>query len=480
MTTSSPNRRPQTGVRLPLWALGLIAIVLLIILVGSSVWLFRTVREMTAAWEVTNPDFGVVEEPAVNDPAVSPDQPLPTRATNSVSPLISLAAESITPWQGQERITILMLGIDQRCDETGPNHTDSMMLLTIDPVGLSAGILSLPRDMWVSIPNVGVDRINQANYFGEAYNYPGGGPALAMETVESLLGVKIDYYAAVNFDAFVQIVDEIGGIDLIVPEAIDDPTYPDRCYGYEPFSIAAGEQHLDGGMALKYARTRATFGGDVDRAGRQQAVVLAVRDRILRLEMLPQLVRGGPAIWGALQGNVRTNLTLEEALQLALLVQDIPRSSIKTAVINFDYVYPETTPDGRQVLVPIRDNIRQLRNTLFTPPVIPTPEIQNLPGLMADENARVAIYNGTPVFGLASETQAYLLANNVNITEVGNADTATYRTTQIIDYGNHPNTQRFLIQLMGIPPLNISNGENPDGDFDLMIILGNDWRVPDQ
>jgi polyisoprenyl-teichoic acid--peptidoglycan teichoic acid transferase len=480
MTSSSPNRRPQSGVRLPLWALGLIGITILLIVVGSSVWLFRSVREITAAWEVTNPDFGVVEEPAATSNETPGNQPTSTRPPNPAAPALNLAAESIPPWRGQERVTILMLGIDQRCDETGPNHTDSMMLLTIDPVGLSAGILSLPRDMWVDIPNVGVDRINQANYYGEAYNYPGGGPALALETVEALLGVKIDYYAAVNFDAFVEIVDEIGGIDLIVPEAIDDPTYPDRCYGYEPFSIAAGEQRLNGATALKYARTRATLGGDVDRAGRQQAVVLAARERVLRLEMLPQLIRSAPAIWQTLQGNVRTNMTLEEALQLALLVQDIPRSSIKTAVIDYDYVYPETTPDGRQVLVPIRDNIRQLRNNLFTPPVIPTPQIHNLPALMAGENARVAVYNGTAVFGLAGETQAFLLNNGVNVTDVGNADSATYRTTQIIDYGNHPNTQRFLVQLMGIPPLNISSGENPEGDFDLLIILGNDWRVPDQ
>lgn len=480
MTSSSPNRRSSTKVRLPLWALGAIVIALLFILVGSSIWLFRTVREMTAAWEVTNPEFSVVEEPTATAGEVPNNPALVTRPSNSPAPDLSLVSENIPPWRGQERVTILLLGIDQRCDETGPNHTDSMMVVTIDPVGLSAGILSLPRDMWVDIPNVGVDRINQANYFGEAYNYPGGGPALAVETVEALLGVKINYYATVNFDAFVEIVDEIGGIDIVVPEDIDDPTYPDSCYGYDPFSIASGEQHLDGALALKYARTRATLGGDVDRAGRQQAVVLAVRERILRLDMLPQLIRSAPAIWQTLQKNVRTNLTLEEALQLALLTQDIPRSSIKTAVIDYDYVYPETTLDGRQVLVPIRDNIRQLRNNLFTPPVIPTPQIENLPALMASEQARVGVYNGTAVFGLAGETQAYLLANNVNVTAVGNADAATYRMTQIIDYGNHPNTQRFLIQLMGIPPLNVSNGENPEGDFDILIILGNDWRLPDQ
>ena len=478
MTSSSPKRRPQSRIKLPIWAIGILGIILLVILVGSSIWLFRTVREMTSAWEVTNPDFGSVEEPRTPDQANNDSANAPETNNNSLP--INLNADSVQPWSGQERVTILMLGIDQRCEEDGPTHTDSMMLVTVDPVGLSAGILSLPRDMWVEIPSVGVDRINQANYYGEIYNYPGGGPALAVDTVEAFLGVKIDYYAAVNFDAFVEIVDQIGGIDIVVPEAITDETYPDRCYGYDPFQIEAGDQHLDGQTALKYARTRATFGGDVDRAGRQQAVVLAVRDRVLSLNMLPSLITKAPALWQTLQDNVRTDMSLEEAMQLALLVQEIPRSSIHTSVIDYDYVYAETTPDGRQVLVPNRDNIRQLRNELFTAPVIPTPEIQNLPALMAAENARVAVLNGTPVFGLAGDTEAFLKSQNINVAEIGNADAATYRTTQIIDYGDHPNTQRFLIQLMGIPPLNVSSGSSPDGDYDLLIILGSDWHVPGQ
>ncbi|MBK7918107.1 MAG: LCP family protein [Chloroflexi bacterium] len=478
MTSSSPKRRPQSRIQLPIWAIGILGIILLVILVGSSIWLFRTVREMTSAWEVTNPDFGSVEEPGTPDQASNHSANAP-ESNNSSLP-INLNADSVQPWSGQERVTILMLGIDQRCEEDGPTHTDSMMLVTVDPVGLSAGILSLPRDMWVEIPSVGVDRINQANYYGEIYNYPGGGPALAVDTVEAFLGVKIDYYAAVNFDAFVEIVDQIGGIDIVVPEAITDETYPDRCYGYDPFQIEAGDQHLDGQTALKYARTRATFGGDVDRAGRQQAVVLAVRDRVLSLNMLPSLITKAPALWQTLQDNVRTDMSLEEAMQLALLVQEIPRSSIHTSVIDYDYVYAETTPDGRQVLVPNRDNIRQLRNELFTAPAIPTPEIQNLPALMAAENARVAVLNGTPVFGLAGDTEAFLKSQNINVAEIGNADAATYRTTQIIDYGDHPNTQRFLIQLMGIPPLNVSSGSSPDGDYDLLIILGSDWHVPGQ
>ncbi|MCA9955154.1 MAG: LCP family protein [Ardenticatenaceae bacterium] len=475
---SNPPRRAPARVRLPLWAVILIGLGIIILLIGSSVWLFKTVQGTVSSLEIINPEFA-----NTSSNSSSTDQlPAPSSNVETIQegddPAPILSSDAFHRWEGRNRVSILLMGIDQRCEEEGPAHTDTMMVLTIDPVGLSAAMLSLPRDLWVEIPNFGVDRINQANYYGEIYEYPGGGQALAVQTVEALLGVPIDYYVAVNFDAFVEVVDLIGGIDIDVPEAIDDPDYPDRCYGYDPFSIEPGEQHLDGEAALKYARTRATFGGDVDRAGRQQAVILAVRQKIFDLNSIPQLIGQAPQLWQTSQENVRTNMSLDEAIQLALLVQDIPRDSIRTAVLDYNYVYNETTPDGRQVLVPVRENIRQLRDQLFAPPAIPTPVIENLPALMAAEQARVAVYNGTAEFGLAASTQEYLESFGINVTEIGNADASTYLTSQVITYGSYPNTSRYLTQLMHVPPLNVSSGTNPDGDYDILIIIGNDWRVP--
>lgn len=475
---SNSSRRDPARVRLPLWAVLLFGLGIIILLIGSSVWLYKTVQATVSSLEVINPDFANTSN---NESA----QELPDPSSSNVEPIQSnsepapiLSSDAFHRWEGRNRISILLMGIDQRCEDDGPSHTDSMMVLTIDPVGLSAAVLSLPRDLWVEIPNFGVDRINQANYYGEIYEYPGGGQALAVQTVETLLGVPIDYYVAVNFDAFVEVVNLVGGIDIDVPEAIEDPKYPDQCYGYDPFSIEPGEQHLDGEAALKYARTRATFGGDVDRAERQQAVMLAVRQQVFDLNSLPQLLAQAPQLWQTSQENVRTNMTLNEAIQLALLAQDIPRDSIRTAVLDYNYVYNETTPDGRQVLVPVRENIRQLRDQLFAPPAIPTPVIENLPALMAAEQARVAVLNGTAEFGLAGSTQEYLQSFGITVTEIGNADASTYLTSQIITYGSYPNTSRYLTQLMHVPPLNISSGINPDGDYDILIIIGNDWRVP--
>jgi hypothetical protein len=174
---------------------------------------------------------------------------------------------------------------------------------------------------------------------------------------------------------------------------------------------------------------------------------------------------------------VNTNLAFEDAMQLALLMQEIPAENIETAILDYDYVYNETTPDGREVLVPRRNEIRQLRDSLFAVPLVPTPVVENLAQLMVEENAKVAIHNGTAVFGLAAETESYLQQLDVNVTEIGNADSGAYPASRIIDYGSHPRTVQFLIHEMGIPPLNLSEESSSEAYFDVLIILGEDWAT---
>jgi polyisoprenyl-teichoic acid--peptidoglycan teichoic acid transferase len=476
MTSESRKpRRSSSGVRLPLWVLALLILFGLLLLILSSAWLFRTVRGLASntVGSGTGTEF-------VPQPGQSPNDPSAPVISEGDSPISEggLQPESIPAWAGSDRINILLLGVDLRCDESGPTHSDTIIVASIDPFSRSAAMLSIPRDLWVEIPGYGVNRINQAYFLGQAYEYPGGGPQLAREAVEAFLGIPIDFHIAVDFKAFVDFVDVMGGIILDIPEGIVDPNYPDNCYGYDPFTIEPGRQRLDGATALKYARTRATFGGDIDRAERQQAVIMAVRDQALQLGTLSQLILRANELWQSFQENVDTDLRLDQILQLARLAQDIPQDRIRTAVLDFDYVYNDTTFDGQQVLVPLRDQVRILRDELFAPPPVPTPVIEALPTVITVEDARVGVFNGTPTFGLAADTQQFLLRNNVNVSEIGNADAATYSATQIIDYGSHPGTVQYLIQLMNIPPLNVSTGSNPAGDFDVLVILGSDWQVP--
>ena len=490
----NPKRRQRPTTRLPLWAVGLIIFVGVILLGLSTFWLFKTVQGVAASLtpgdgletpldledEDAGPapgEEGVASESPNRSPLVSAATAIAATPTPAAAASVSLSPDDWEAWSGRERVSILLLGTDLRCDEEGPTHTDTVMVITVDPVGRSAAVLSLPRDLWVEIPGFGVDRINQAYFKGEAYEYPGGGPALAIETVEATLGVPIDYYAAVNFEAVTDFIDLIGGITVEVSESIEDPKYPDNCYGYDPFYLSAGTHELDGQRTLKYARTRATMEGDVDRAARQQQVAMAARDKILRINMIPRLLVQAPQLWSSFRRNIDTNMSLEEMIQLGLLAQEIPRDNIRLAVLDFNYVYNETTPTGQQVLVPRRDNIRALRDELFAPPAIPTPVIEDLPQLMRREDARIVVHNGTSVSGLAGETRDYLRELGFDVVDVGNAN-AAYPTTQVVDFGSHPATTNYLTRVLEVPALNISYSSQPGGDYDVLVIVGDDWRMP--
>lgn len=177
----------------------------------------------------------------------------PIAATPRPDELITLPE----PWDGRERVNVLLLGIDQRAGEREPGYrTDTMIVFTLDPVSMEAGILSIPRDIWVPIPGFENNRINTANFIGDTRDYPGGGIALAKKTVEQFLGIPIHYVVRINFTAFESFIDRIGGITIEVPEDIYDPEYPTENYGTEVFQLSKGVHTLDGETALSYARTR--------------------------------------------------------------------------------------------------------------------------------------------------------------------------------------------------------------------------------
>ena len=126
-------------------------------------------------------------------------------------------------WDGVSRVNILIMGLDYRDWSAGEDasRTDSMMVLTIEPSSMTAGLLSIPRDLWVNVPGFGQNKINTAYFLGESNNMPGGGPALATQTVEEFLGIDIQYYAQIDFYTFVQFVDFIGGAKLDIPQFIE-------------------------------------------------------------------------------------------------------------------------------------------------------------------------------------------------------------------------------------------------------------------
>jgi LCP family protein required for cell wall assembly len=380
------------------------------------------------------------------------------------------------PWDGASRVTVLIMGLDYRDWQQGegPPRTDTMILMTIDPLTRTAGMLSIPRDMWVSIPG-GFDygRINTAYQLGEAFKLPGGGPGLAMATVEQLLGVPIDYYAQIDFSAFVRFIDEIEGIKIDVPEKIViDPLGDDNMKTLKP-----GRQVLPGELALAYARARKTEGGDFDRAQRQQQVVLGIRNRILDLNMLPTLIAKSGILYNELSAGVHTNLSLEEAIKLAWLASQIPEDKIKKGVISPPkQVLLVTMPDGQQVLKPITDQIRLLRDEIITSngPASPVAANMDPTELMTAEAAKVAVLNGTYTAGLAASTSDYLKSLGVNVVNADNAQQIT-SYTEITFYTGKPYTVKYLVELMKIDKIRIHHFYDPASPVDVMVSLGQDW-----
>ncbi len=284
--------------------------------------------------------------------------PLPTRpggAEPTAAPLPTLAGGC----GGPPHMTIALLGMDTRGNETRfLSRTDAITLLNVDFVNASAAMLSVPRDLYVPLPNlsaVGIDqdRINTAYLFGEIYGVSGGGPSEFKQTVELNLGVRVDRYVLINFGALKATVDALGGIDVDVPTPIYDPDFPaDQGDGTIVLDIPAGPRHMDGELALQYARTRHQD-DDYHRLRRQQLVLLGIRDKLVSPQVIPQI----PALILALQGLGRTDLSPAEIAALACVGPRIDRSAIQALAIDGTMVIPWTTPDGASVSIPNRDRI---------------------------------------------------------------------------------------------------------------------------
>ncbi len=333
------------------WALVVIAVALIAVVLVVGVTLVTlsnsNTTDQNTEFTVVTPE-NVLPTPVDARTSTDPNQ----LSTGEKLTLDDGSSVIITPWNGSSRLNILLMGIDRRPGDTGLGYrTDTMMLASFDPKTQQLGILSIPRDLFVQVPGYSArQRINTALSLGELQR-PGYGPTLAMQTVQYNLGMGVNTYIIADFTALIKLVDAIGGIDVDVPTPIADYQFPDMNYGYDPLILSAGPQHMDGYTAQKYARTR-HGDSDFDRAKRQQQVLFAIRDRILHLDTLPQLIVSAPSLYGSMSQNVYTQLSINDMIQLGLWLKDLPADNIHTGVIDQNYVRDFTTTDGAEVLMP--------------------------------------------------------------------------------------------------------------------------------
>ncbi len=392
------------------------------------------------------------------------------------------APEELLPpaWDGASRINLLFIGLDERDlvegqENQGAPRSDTMILFTIDPQTKTAGMLSIPRDMWVNIPGFGYGRINTAYSLGEGNKLPGGGPGLAMATVEQFIGVPIQYYGQINFRSFEEAIDAMGGLYLCIEERIViDPVGEKKQYRLE-----TGCHQRFGFEVLGYARNRKTEGGDVDRSQRQQQVVLAIVEQMFSKENFPNLVKNAPDIYAEAQAGIRTNLSFDDGLRLAVLLSQVPRENIKGGVINYEMVEFDSVVYGGQtasIFKPIPDKIRVLRDEIFSTSGPLSPMASGDPiALMQADGAQVRVLNGTYTAGLAEQTANLLISQGMAVIEVGSAN-KVYERTVIVVHAPKLYTLRYLVGRFGITAnYQIVFDPDPTSPADIDVLVGSDW-----
>jgi polyisoprenyl-teichoic acid--peptidoglycan teichoic acid transferase len=251
------------------------------------------------------------------------------------------------------QIRIALFGSDYR--PSSGYRTDVIIIVSINPKDGTATAISFPRDLYVTIPGKGEERINTA------FSY--GGLELFNATMQQNFGFQVDYYVMTNFTGFISIIDNLGGIDVNAAFNFSDKCdLPSAVGGY--CNITAGTVHMDGKMALWYVRARYTT-SDFDRTRRAQEVVLAIFNRMLRFDIVSKI----PSMYSIYKANVETNLDLQTVVALAPAAATIAQDGKhRTYTISTDQVTSYTTTGGAAVLLPNYDEIYPiLKQALYTP-----------------------------------------------------------------------------------------------------------------
>src|SRR5229473_1650623 len=380
-----------------------------------------------------------------------------------ISTSLASAVKTVLPdWTGTDRINILVLGIDKRDDEPiAGTRSDTMMVLSIDPVSKSAALVSLPRDMWVTIPGCtaregcsgGQQRINVAHAVG--------GPDMARQTVTADFGVPINFYARVDFRGFEQLIDTAGGVVIDVDWPVKDDEYPTADYGYQRIYFGPGPQLMDGATALEYARSRHGM-SDFARAARQQKVIVSLRNRALQLNMLSR----APELAGIAQKSLSTDLSPVQMLSLAKLVSQIDRDRIASLVVDQTYVTAFKGQDGADLLNPNLPAIR--RAIAATQKSAAHPELR----------AKVEVLNGSGTVGLGQKAADYLTAQGFNVVRIAAAERNDYRSSVVQVLTEDKGAAQALASILRFPTTSISTLPTPNATADVRIVLGQDFRIP--
>jgi len=391
-------------------------------------------------------------------PTVDPDFLI-----NTVAPLPTIDPAFTN---GQETVNFLLIGSDKRSGTSF--RTDTMVVAILRPNDGQVSLISIPRDLWVSIPGWDNNRINTAYQHGISNGYPGGGPGLLKDTIEYNLGIRIDHTAMVDFDGFRKIVDTLGGVDIPVScpytdWKLIDPSYnPENEDNWFLYTVNPGVIHMDGDLALWYARSRQKS-SDFDRGRRQQEVLRAIFTQALQTGTLRRI----PELYSDVKDSVETDLGLGDLLQLALYAPKMTNADIRSYYIRPPYVSSWITSGGAYVLSPNQALLSQLLTEALSPSVR-TEQRQTV---------SIEVMNGTSIPGY--EELASTRLNYAGFeTRIVPSDRQDYAYSVLIDKSaaQDRSTSDTILGVMGMLPGSLIPSPDANSSAQYLLILGYDYQ----
>jgi LCP family protein required for cell wall assembly len=379
--------------------------------------------------------------------------------------------------EGDGRINILLLG-KGGAGHDGADLTDTILIASVDPVNDKAGLLSIPRDLYVKAPGVGSTKINAVYALskqaalnkGKSQKEAEEAGINAIESmVQTVTGISMHYHAMIDFAGFEKAIDTVGGITVNVKEPLYDATMAWENNG-SALLAPAGEQVMNGRKALMFARSRhGSARGDFDRSERQRLIIVALKDKILSAGTYSNPVRISRLI-SDFGNHIGTNLSIDEIMKLYNIGQKIDgNKTVSLGLVDPPHDYLTTDNiNGLSVVVPkaglnnyaaiqafVRSNLKD--------------------GFIEKENPSIVVYNGTASPGLAKEKADILKSYGYNVTSVQDYQDTSIQQTVLIDLKKKDTkyTKRYLeLRYKTSATTRIPDGLSVPENADFVIIIG--------
>jgi LCP family protein required for cell wall assembly len=404
------------------------------------------------------------------------DEPLDSPTATPTQPPIqgpSLAPQTIPPWNGTDRLNILLIGSDQRPNDNTYN-TDTLIVVSIDPTTKQVAMFSLPRDSFgIPLPpgplqaafgSTYQDKIN--SFFTRIRNradlVPGTNRTRGYNGLKEVLGnlynLDIKYFVEVNFEGFKQVVDALGGVTINVQVPVLDESYPSDTGRTSRVYIPAGIQHMTGAEALVYARSR-HLSDDFDRGARQQRVLTSLREQTDVAALIPKI----PDLVAAVKATVRTDIPQDQLARLAGLAASVDTKDIRSYVFSLPRYGTQTAPGAPQYrYYPDVAKIRRAVANAFKV----DPELENTRQSFADENGSIWILNGSGQPTEATDLVGYLAYYGLSASAPTTRPPSTGGSgTQIVVYNGAETKLTDTIAFL-------------ESTFNTKVVLKNDPTIP--